>query len=126
ATGNPLYPLAVKLGGIMILGGVVDGAAARASPYHVPITDVAALGRMLLESGIGFCLAGAVGLARARRPAWALLAVALLAAFWLVVPYQESRFLFPLFGVAAVAMSARAETRWEAALPALAIGAALV
>src|SRR5262249_17796542 len=42
--------------------------------------------------------------ARVRRPPWALAAAGLIALFWLAVPYQESRFLFPLFGVAAIAM----------------------
>jgi len=103
-TGNPVYPLAVRVGGRILLPGVYDAAAMRAWEYHVPVGDVGALGRMLLDGGGGFALGAALAFARARRPPWVLAALLLIALFWLVIPYQESRFLFPAFGVAAVAM----------------------
>jgi hypothetical protein len=43
-----------------------------------------------------------------RRWAETLHALALVALFWLVVPYQQSRFLFPLFGVLAISIGAAA------------------
>jgi hypothetical protein len=98
-TGNPLYPVAT-LG----FPGLYDRAAMRAWDYHLPVREVAALGEMLLAAGLGFLLVAALVLiARRPRPEIWLLA-ALLGIFWLTIPYQESRFLFAAFGVAAVAI----------------------
>ncbi len=98
-TGNPFYPVAT-LG----LPGLYDRAAMRAWDYHLPVQDVAALGGMLVAAGVGFGLvAMLVLIARRPRPEIWLL-TALLAIFWLWVPYQESRFLFAALGVAAVAV----------------------
>jgi hypothetical protein len=107
ATGNPLYPLAVKLGAATLAPGVYDAAALRASAYHLPRGDLAALGRLLLEPGVAFAAGGALalGLSARRTPAWTALALLLVALFWLAIPYQESRFLFPLWGVVSVAMA---------------------
>ena len=113
-TGNPLYPLAVRVGGATLFPGLYDRATLRASEYHVAVGELVVLGRLLLEAGVGF--AAGAALALARRPRWALLAGVLLALFWLVLPYQESRFLFPLWGVAAVAMAGRAERVTRASL----------
>jgi 4-amino-4-deoxy-L-arabinose transferase-like glycosyltransferase len=103
--GNPFYPVAT-LG----LPGLYDRAAMRAWDYHLPVQDVAALGGMLVAAGVGFGLvAMLVLIARRPRPEiWIL--TALLAIFWFWVPYQESRFLFAAFGVAAVAVG-RASAR---------------
>jgi hypothetical protein len=105
--GNPLYPLAVKLGAATLAPGVYDAAALRASIYHVARGDLAALGGLLLEPGVAFAAGGALalGLGARRAPSWTALAVVLVALFWLAIPYQESRFLFPLWGVVAVAMA---------------------
>jgi hypothetical protein len=105
ATGNPLYPMTVALGSATIFPGVLDAADVRASAYHLARTDAGALGRLLLDGGGAFALATAVALVRARTAVWPLLTAALVALFWLVVPYQESRFLFPAYGVAAVALA---------------------
>jgi 4-amino-4-deoxy-L-arabinose transferase-like glycosyltransferase len=112
-TGNPFYPVAT-LG----FPGLYDRARMRAWDYHLPAGDVAALGQMLVAAGVGFGLAAAAVLV-ARRPRPELwLVPALLAIFWLAIPYQESRFLFPVFGVAAVAIgrvgtSTRAGLDWR-------------
>jgi hypothetical protein len=107
-TGNPLYPLALKLGGATLAPGIYDAATLRSSVYHVARGELAALGRLLLEPGVAFAAGAALalGLAARRAPAWPVLAVVLVALFWLAIPYQESRFLFPLWGVLAVAMAA--------------------
>jgi hypothetical protein len=106
-TGNPFYPVAVP--GLR-LPALYGRAEMRAWDYHLPVADLRALGSMLVAAGVGF--AGASGLAAVRlwrRPeAW--LAVALVAMFWFVVPYQESRFLLPAFGVAAALLAAAADT----------------
>jgi hypothetical protein len=132
--GNPLYPVTVKLGATTLFPGVHDGAVLRTSEYHVAASDLGALGGLLLEAGVGF--AGGAALALARRPRWALLACVLVASFWLVIPYQESRFLFPLWAVAAIALAPRGAGTMGAASArtalwvwtplALAIGGALV
>ena len=100
-TGNPLYPVAVPG---LPLPARYGGAEMRAWEYHLPVADVAALGELLLGAGIAFASAAGIALARARRGPELALVAALVAAFWLVVPYQESRFLFAAFGVAAVAL----------------------
>jgi hypothetical protein len=103
--GNPLYPLAT-LG----FPGLYDRAAMRAWDYHLPVRQVSAVGEMLVAAGLGFVLAAAlVLLGRRPRPESWLLA-ALVGLFWLAIPYQESRFLFVAFGVAAVAIG-RSATR---------------
>ena len=98
-TGNPFYPV-VTLG----LPGLTDRAAMRAWIYHLPIAEIAALGEMIGAAGFGFVLVAALVVAWRRPPLEAGLLLALVALFWLWIPYQESRFLFPAFGVAAVAI----------------------
>ncbi len=98
-TGNPFYPVAT-LG----LPGLTDRAAMRAWIYHLPIGDLDALGEMIGAAGLGFVLSAAVAVVWRRLLPEALLLLALVAVFWLWIPYQESRFLFPAFGVAAVAI----------------------
>ena len=97
--GNPLYPVSA-LG----LPGLYGRAAMRAWDYHLPVADLGSLGVMLAAGGIGFSVAAAVGLLRARPPIELALWAAICALFWVAVPYQESRFLFAAFGVAAVAV----------------------
>jgi hypothetical protein len=103
-TGNPVYPVAA-LG----FPGLYDGRTMRAWDYHLPVAGVGALGEMWLASGVGFASAAAVALARAWRAPEASLSVVLVALFWLAIPYQESRFLFAAFGVAAVALGRGAD-----------------
>jgi hypothetical protein len=111
-TGNPLYPLALKLGSWTLAPGVYDSAVLRGSAYHHAPTreDLAALA---LEPGLVFSVGGvlALVLGARRAPAWSLLAAMLVLLFWLVVPYQETRFLFPAWGAAALAMAAFARPR---------------
>jgi hypothetical protein len=97
-TGNPLYPVAFPG---LPLPALYGGAEMRAWDYHLARTDVAALASMLTAAGVGFISAAAVATARLWRRAETILLVAVLATFWLAIPYQESRFLFAAFGVAA-------------------------
>jgi hypothetical protein len=98
-TGNPIFPVAFPG---LHLPALYGRAEMRAWDYHVPVGDVRALGSMLIGGGIGFWFALAVALGRHwRRPLTTLL-LGLVAVFWFIVPYQESRFLFAIFGVAAV------------------------
>jgi len=98
-TGNPFYPVA-GFG----LPGLYDRATMRGWIYHQPIGDLRALGEMLGAGGIVFVLLGALVLAWRRPPLETALLAAIVAVFWLAIPYQESRFLFAAFGVLAVAI----------------------
>jgi len=98
-TGNPFYPVAVPG---LHLPALYGRAEMGAWDYHVPVGDFKALGSMLIDAGIGFCFAVGVALVRSWRRPEAVLTIALLGIFWFIVPYQESRFLFVVFGVAAV------------------------
>ena len=119
-TGSPFYPVAA-LG----FPGLYGAHAMRAWDYHIPVRELPALGAMLLASGVGFASAAAVALARGWRTHEAWLALALVAIFWLVIPYQESRFLFTAFGVAAVVLG-RAADRPPALLGGALLAAAIV
>jgi hypothetical protein len=111
--GNPLYPLTLKVGGAIVAPGAYDAAVLCTSVYHVARGDLAALGALLLEPGVTFALGGGLALALCARaaPLWALLAAGLVALFWLAVPYQESRFLFAVWGVVAIAMAVATRDR---------------
>jgi hypothetical protein len=86
------------------LPGLTDRAAMRAWIYHLPIGQLGALGEMIGAAGFAFVLVAAVVIVWRRLLLEAGLLLALVAVFWLWIPYQESRFLFPAFGVAAVAL----------------------
>jgi hypothetical protein len=103
-TGNPVYPISA-------LGrpGLYGAAVMRAWDYHLPVADLGALGLLLRDAGIIFMIAALLAVVTApvvrRAVLEPVLAVASLALFWLVIPYQESRFLFSTFGLAAIAMA---------------------
>ena len=105
-TGNPIFPGAVPLPALPALYG---GAAMRGWDYHVPIGHLVGLASMLAGTGGGFAVAAAVAFARRRWTSELLLAGALVALFWVVIPYQESRFLFAAFGLAAISIGRAAE-----------------
>jgi hypothetical protein len=134
-TGNPLYPVAVA-GGALRLPALYGRPEMWAWDYHLPIRDVRELGSRLLGGGIAFCFAFAVAAAQlwrrdlgraigyrhfdtARARAWRNinvgLLIALIAVFWLVIPYQESRFLFVVFAVAAALLGQVAQGSVHAA-----------
>jgi hypothetical protein len=106
--GNPIYPVTLQLGPFTLADGLYDGAVMRAWDYHVPVGKLPALTEMIAQGGggLGLLLASAVALVALRRTVWPPLALGLLGLFWLVVPYQHSRFLFPFFGVLAIAVGA--------------------
>ena len=91
------------------------GAEMRAWEYHLP---VARSRRARLRCCSGRASASSAPRRSPSRASGAALeaalALVLLATFWFVIPYQESRFLFAAFGVAAIAI-ARAADRPPAA-----------
>jgi hypothetical protein len=109
--GNPFYPVTVRVAGVTLFRGVYDSALMRAWRYHFPIDSPKALAKVLHSAGLGFLLASAfaVGLAlRRRRWHGPALALTLAALFWVVIPYQHHRFLFPVFGVLAILLAVEA------------------
>jgi hypothetical protein len=123
-TGNPFYPVAPAVPGLR-LPALYGRPEMWAWDYHVPVSDVRELGSLLRGAGIGFCFAFAVALAqlgrrdlgraigyrhydttlaRPWRNIMVGLLVVLIAIFWFAIPYQESRFLFVIFAVAAALM----------------------
>ena len=126
-TGNPLYPLHVKIFGRTILSGWYGRDAMRFSIYYLPITEWRALVDMLVAlvdprlapfwiAG----LAGAWAIGGRRTPqqdrlTWALAALAVLnvALFWICIPYRtQQRFTLQALGLAAVPL-ARLLDRWR-------------
>ncbi|MFL5308481.1 MAG: phospholipid carrier-dependent glycosyltransferase [Polyangia bacterium] len=101
---NPWYPVAT-LG----FPGLYDQATMRAWDYHLPVADLGALGEMIGAAGFGFSAAALAAFARARPRLELPLAAAVVAIFWFVIPYQESRFLFVGFGLAAMAIGRAAD-----------------
>jgi hypothetical protein len=100
--GNPFYPIAAVPG--LPLPALYGGKEMRAWDYHVPISDLGELGSMVIASGIAFSGASVLAIARLWRTFYGALAPVLVAVFWLLIPYQESRFLFAAFGAAAIAI----------------------
>ena len=117
---NPWYPVAT-LG----LPGLYDQATMRAWDYHLPVGDLGALGEMTGAAGFGFSAAALAAFARARPRLELPLAAAVVGIFWFVIPYQESRFLFVAFGLAAMAIG-RAAARPPAPLGWGALALALI
>jgi 4-amino-4-deoxy-L-arabinose transferase-like glycosyltransferase len=101
-TGNPIYPGAFPG---LHLPALYDAAAMRRWYFHVPVGHLRELASKLANSGVGFATAMVVALGRRPRRAEAMLAVALIALYWLAIPYQEDRFLFAAFGAAAIAIA---------------------
>ena len=112
-TGNPFYPVAVRAG----CRCPRSTAAPRCAPgiTTCPSATLGALGAMLLGARHRLrrapragsrCVARLARARRAERCAAAGLSL-LVAIFWFVIPYQESRFLFAAFGVAAMRDRAR-------------------
>lgn len=119
-TGNPWYP-------VETLGfpGLYGRAAMRGWDYHLPVGNLSALAEMAGAAGFGFSAAALAAFARVRPALELALALAVTAIFWFVIPYQESRFLLPAFGLAALAIG-RAAAQPPAALGWGGLGLALI
>jgi len=122
--GNPFYPVAALPG--LPLPALYGGREMRAWDYHVPITHVRELGSMLAASGIAFVGASVLAIIRLRRSLHGALAPAVVVVFWLLIPYQESRFLFAAFGAAAIALGIAAHRKPILAISLFGLVAAVV
>ena len=120
ATGDPIFPVTLRFGPLILGKGLYEGATMRAWTYHLPTRNLQPLVEMFEETGWGFLLtliAGFGGLVLAKRPERPL-AVAVLVAFgWVVLPYQQARLLFPAWGVASVMLAEAASLVPEALRP---------
>jgi hypothetical protein len=122
ATGNPLYPLEIALFGHVLAEGWYRSSAMTASAYHIPVTEWRVLlDRLLLVAGpvglAGLVAGSAVGFAHAWRAsadrasrrvsiACSSLALAHLAIYWWLVPYNtQERFLAAALGLSLVPLS---------------------
>lgn len=127
-TGNPLYPLDVRVMGRTLLAGWYGPDAMRTSPYYLPpgrIGAFADIALALLDPRMApvwlAALAGAWAVWNPRvRPvrgwiamfaAWAVLNAAL---YWVVIPYRtQQRFMVHAIGLAVVPLAATLDrVRW--------------
>ncbi len=121
-TGNPLYPLAVRLFGHTFLEGWYGPEAMHASPYYIPAGNWRALGDIMLAvldprlapawiAALVFALAGPV-LGRGGEPrrmllaGLALLAIVNVGFYWAFIPYRtQQRFMLQALGFAAAPLA---------------------
>ncbi len=120
STGNPLYPLELRVLGHTVLAGWYGPEAMRLSPYYLPFADWRALADILLavlDPRLAPLWAAAVvaGWAlvssnRSGTRAWAaafgLLAILNVALYWAFIPYRsQQRFMLQALGLAVVPLA---------------------
>lgn len=123
-TGNPLYPLRVRIGGTTLLQGWYGPEAMRESVYYIPVEDWRAfidilvgvldprLAPLWLAAVAGLWALGGRSKTEASGTGWgwgwvfgagALLNVAL---YWLLIPYRtQPRFMLQALGMAVVPLA---------------------
>jgi len=132
-TGNPLYPLHLAPGGVVLLQGWYGSDVMQQSPYYLSVLDWRSLWDILLAvfdprllpvwimGVLGFW---GIGARQEFRTRWIWLvtglAVGNLAIYWLAIPYRtQQRFMFQGMFLAAIGVAAlidgRAWRRWLAA-----------
>ncbi len=114
-TGNPVYPLEVRVLGHTLWPGWYGPEAMRLSIYHIPLADWRALGDTLLAVldprlapvwVAGLCMGGVLGRAKIAENRRAIILLSLLAAFnillyWVCIPYRtQQRFMLQALGLA--------------------------
>jgi Dolichyl-phosphate-mannose-protein mannosyltransferase len=119
-SGNPIYPLNVRIAGMTFLRGWYDPDAMRSSPYYLPLNDWRSLIDILMAVADArlapFWLAGlAIGwwCTRSDPPgvrryylAFTFLATLNVALYWILIPYRtQQRFMLQSLGLAAVPLA---------------------
>lgn len=118
-TGNPLYPLTVKVGGTTLLPGWYGPGAMRSSIYYLPVGEWRALGDILVAvfdaRTVPLWLAAILGAWAIGRPqrssdgwvwAFAFGAALNVALYWLFIPYRtQQRFMLQGIGLAVVPLA---------------------
>lgn len=128
-TGDPTYPVTLRLGPLTLGRGLYGGDEMRAWLYHLPVANLQPLLEIFTETDWGFLacvIGGATALLARRRPGTVGLFAAYVALGWLVVPYQQSRFFFPAWGIGALAAAAAAHTARRSLVRELALAPAIV
>jgi hypothetical protein len=125
-TGNPLYPLEIRLWGHTILHGWYGPEAMRSSEYYLPFSDWRALGDilfMVLDPRLAPLWIGSLIAAWASRNLgsaenraairiFALMAVLNVVAYWVCIPYRtQQRFMLQALGLAVVPLSVTLDRR---------------
>jgi hypothetical protein len=127
-TGNPLYPLTLRLFGRTFLSGWYLPEAMKSSPYYLPVTDWRALGDIMLAVldprlapfWIASVLTGWViknpdseKIAR-RVGMFSVMAVLNVGLYWICIPYRtQQRFMFQAVGLAVVPLAFTLDrSRW--------------
>jgi hypothetical protein len=141
-TGNPLYPLDVRLGGHTLWHGWYGPEAMRQSPYFLAITDwnmlrrnlLAVFGAKLMPLWL-VALAGAWAINNPKvKASWrwvalfSLFSVANIAAYWILIPYRtQQRFMLQAVGLAVVPLAMTLDrARWIRVLAVLLLGIQLL
>ena len=141
-TGNPLYPLDVRVMGHTLWAGWYGPDAMRTSPYYLPPGNLGALADIVLALldprlaplwllAVGGAWAVANPRTRAVRPwivLFSILAVLNVALYWLVIPYRtQQRFMLHALGLAVVPLAATVNRgRWLRAGAAVLLGLHIV
>jgi hypothetical protein len=127
-TGNPTFPVTLRLGGLTLARGLFDGVAMRAWTYHLPVQQLQPLLEIIRETGLGFMVSGTIAVFWSvwrRRLEWPAALAVMIALAWVVVPYQQSRFFFSAWGIASVLL-ALATTALPSGRRAVAVGIPIV
>jgi hypothetical protein len=141
-TGNPLYPLDVRVGGHAVWHGWYGPAAMRQSPYYLAITDWNSLRRNLLavfgDKLLPLWALALAGLWAFGNPKikgtgrwialFALLSLANIAAYWILIPYRtQQRFMLQAVGLAVVPLAFTLDrARWIRVLAVFLLGIQLL
>jgi hypothetical protein len=126
-TGNPLYPLQVTVGGLVVLGGWYDSSVMDSSKYYIGLTDWREFSEAMLAvldprqallwvaALLGAWVWGSKRIPNARW-IWGACALAWLnvALYWGLIPYRtQTRFMFQALGVAVVPLAhLLSRSRW--------------
>jgi len=126
-TGNPLYPLEIRLLGRTVWPGWYGPEAMHTSPYYLPFGDWRALGDTLLAvldpRLTPVWIAGLVGGWLVKAPTrlgerrylatFSIMAVANILLYWVCIPYRtQQRFMLQALGLAVVPLAVTFE-RWR-------------
>jgi hypothetical protein len=137
-TGNPLYPLEIRVLGRTLLSGWYGPEAMRTSPYYLPLADWRSLVDILLavldprlvplwivSLTAGWTMKGSTPPATRRWAAvFALMAVLNVVLYWVCIPYRtQQRFMLQALGLAVVPLATTLDRRrWLRAAAVLLVG----
>ncbi len=125
-TGNPLYPLEIRVLGRTVLPGWYGPEAMRTSPYYLPLADWRSLGDILLavldprlvplwvvSLAAGWTLKGSTSPGTRRWVGiFSLMALLNVVLYWVCIPYRtQQRFMLQALGLAVVPLAITLDRR---------------